>query len=120
MHQVIEQHLQLDRIPQALPGAAKHPIHKLPPQLAEGGLNALAHLTEHESMLWGPVARNQQHLRVCGQGGRALGATISQVAQRDAAVDRWHQCQGRVAVVPVARRQDEIEYPSTTVAQQMQ
>jgi hypothetical protein len=52
----MEQHLQLDRIPQALPGAAQHPIHKRPPQLAEGGLNALAHLTEHEVMLWGTVA----------------------------------------------------------------
>ena len=55
MSQVIEQYLQLDRIPQALPGATKHPIHKLPPQLVEGGLNALAHLTEHEFMLWGVV-----------------------------------------------------------------
>jgi hypothetical protein len=48
MHQIIEQDLELDRIPQAAPGATKDPIDKLPPQLTQGSFNALAHLTEEE------------------------------------------------------------------------
>jgi len=120
MPKIIEQHLQLDRIPQAPPGAAKHPIHKLPPQLTDGGFAALAHLTEHELVLRGALSRNQQPRRVFGQGGRARGAPIPQVAQRDTAIDPLHQGQGWVAVVPVARRQDDIEHPSATVAQPVQ
>jgi len=84
MRQIIEQDLQLDRIPQAAPGPAEHSIHKVPPQLAAGRFHALAHLTEEEFMLWDPVPRNEQHPGVFGQGGCALGATIAQVAQDDA------------------------------------
>ena len=84
MHQIIEEDLQLDRVPQPPPGAAKYPIHKLLPQLAEGRFDPLTHLTEEELMLRGTLSGNQQHRGLFRQVVSALGAPISQVAQRDA------------------------------------
>ena len=83
MHQIGVQHFELDGIPQAVPGAAEHPIRKLAPQLAEGGFNALPHLTEHELVGWGLVAGDQQHLGILHQAGGARQTAIAQITQRD-------------------------------------
>src|SRR5215813_11640883 len=120
MHQIIEEDLQLDRVPQPSPRAAKHPIDKLPPQLAESSFNALAHLTEHELMLRGPVPGNQQHLGLCRQAASALRSSIPQIAQGDATIDGLHQRQGGVAIIVVAWSQDDIEHPTLNVAQEVE
>lgn len=120
MYQIIEQHFQLDGVPQALPRAAKHPIDKLPPQLAEGGFAGLAYVAQHEFMLGGTVPGNQHHLRLFGQGRRALRTAISQVTQRDAAIDILEQSQSRVPLIPIAGRQENSEHPSTVVVQEVQ
>lgn len=68
----IEEDLQLHQVPQAAPGAAKDPIDELPPQLTEGGLNALVYLTEQELMLWSTISGQQQHLDLVRQPVGAL------------------------------------------------
>src|ERR1700737_4673457 len=120
MYQIIEQDLQLDRVPQPPPGAAKHPIHKVPPQLAESSFNALAQLTEYEFVLRGTVLGNQQHLGLFRQAMGAVRTAIPQIAQGDATVDSLHQRQRWVAIIGVARRQDDIEHPSMNLAQEVE
>src|SRR5262245_5566880 len=120
MHQIREEDLQLDRVPQPPPGAAKDPIYKLLPQLAEGGFNALAHLTEEEFMLWDPVPGNQQHRGLFCQVVSALGPPIPPIAQRDTTPQQFDQRQGWVALIGVGRSQNDIEQPPANMPQQMQ
>src|SRR6266568_4200379 len=66
MKQVIEQNFQLDGIPQAPPRATEDSVQEFPPQLTEGRLNPLPHLTEQElqrrvSVL--PGAGRQEHVQ---------------------------------------------------------
>ena len=50
MTQVVVQDFELEGIPQATPGAAEHPVHKLAPQQTKGGFDLLSHLTENEAV----------------------------------------------------------------------
>src|SRR5215475_13876870 len=120
MNQVIVQHFQLDRIPQALPRATEDPVHKLASQLTEGGLNALAHLAEYEPMGGHLVARDQQHLGLLGQASGALWAAITQLSEEHPAPNVFNQCQDRFAIIPIAGGQDDIEHLSADMPQPVQ
>src|SRR6266581_421608 len=120
MKQVIEQNFQLDGIPQAPPRATEDSVQEFPPQLTEGRLNPLPHLTEQELLRRGAVPRNQQHLCVLRQAGSTLGATIPQVAEGDPALDALDQSQRRVSVIPGAGRQDQVQDASVDVPQHVQ
>jgi hypothetical protein len=60
MLQVEVQDFELQSIPQPIPGAAKHPIDTLPPQLTKGGFHLLPDLAEDKAVSRGLSAGNQQ------------------------------------------------------------
>src|SRR5262245_31870465 len=120
MTQVIVQHFELDGIPQATPGAAKHPINKFAPQLTKGGFHLLADLAEDKAVRGGLITRNQQHLGLFRQVRCTLGAAIAQISQGDSPSDSLDQGQSRDTIIVIAGRQDNIEHPSINVAEQME
>ena len=120
MTQVVVQHFELESIPQAHPGAAKHSIDKLAPQLTEGGFYLLAHLAEDEAMGGGLLPGKQQHGGFIRQGRGTVGATIAQVPQGDTPIDCLDQEQSREPIITIAGGQDNIEHPSVNVAEQME
>jgi hypothetical protein len=120
MTQVVVQHFELNGIPQASPGAAEYPIHKLAPQLTKGGFDLLADLAEDEAMGGSLVTGNQQHLGLFRQGGGTVGATIAQITKSDAPSQALDQDQRGNAIIAIARGQDNIEDPSVNVAEQME
>jgi hypothetical protein len=72
MAQIVVQDFELQGIPQPLPRPAEHSIDKLLPQLTKGGLYLVLPLTEDKVGSRGLLAGNQHHLRLFGQGCRAV------------------------------------------------
>lgn len=120
MAQIVVQHFELDRIPQAVPRATEDAVHEFPPQLTKGGFHPLAHLTEDEAVGRGLVPSNQQHVGLVSQVRRTLWSAIAQVTQGDASVDCLDQGQSGGAVIPIARRQDDIEDAARNMAQEVE
>jgi hypothetical protein len=120
MTQVVEQDFELQRVPQARPGATKHAIDKLPPQFAKGRFDLLPHLTEDKAMRRGLSAGNKQHVGFFRQLGSTGVAPLAQITKSYSSIDALDQRQRRAAVIPIARGQENIEHPSVHMAQQMQ
>ena len=87
MTQVVVQHFELKRIPQACPRATTHAIDKFAPQQTKGGFDLLPLLTEEEAVSRGSVTSNQQHVGLFCQVCGTLGPTITQITQGDTSVD---------------------------------
>lgn len=119
MNQVVIQHFELKRVPQAVPGATEHPGHELPPQLTEGDFTLLADRAQDKLVGRGLVTSNQQQLGFLGQARGAFVAPLAQGAQEDAPVEGLDQGQRGLAILAVARRQDNIEYAPVKVAQEV-
>jgi hypothetical protein len=119
MAQVVIQDFELQGIPPPLPRPAEHPIDKLPPQLTKGGFNLLSHLTEDEAVSWGSIAGNEQQVCRFRQFCRAVVASVAQITKSYSSIDSLDQSQGSGAVIPIARRQEDIEHPPVHMAQQM-
>jgi len=62
MTQIVVQHFELDRIPQAAPRATKDAVHELPPQRAKGGGHPLTHRAENEAVGGRLVSHHQLHI----------------------------------------------------------
>ena len=120
MHQVVVQHFELDGIPQPMPRSTEHSVHKLPPQLTEGSLNALPDVAQGEFVGGSLIARYQQHLRLLGQASPALRTAIAQIPQRNPPVHRLDQGQRRRPIVPIAGRQDQIQDPPADMTEHVQ
>ena len=120
MTQVVVQDFELEGIPQATPGAAEHPVHKLAPQQTKGGFDLLPRLTEDETECRGSVTSNQQHVGLFRQVRGTLGTAIAQITQGDTSIYGLDQGQGGGAIIVIPRRQDNIEDSSVNVAEQME
>jgi hypothetical protein len=118
MTQVVVQHFELASLPQASPGAAKHSIDKLAPQLTHGGFSLLPHLPEEEAVSRGLLTGQHQHGGLLRQVRCALGAALAPIPQDDSPVDGLHQGQGGETSRVLPRRQDNLEPPSVKVAEQ--
>lgn len=120
MAQIVVQHFKLDSLPQAEPRATEDAVYELPPQLTQGGFYQLAHLTEDEAVGWSLVAGQQQHGGLCGQVRRPLGTTRAQGTEGDSTGHGLNQGQGRSPILPIPWRQDDLEPPPRTRAQQLE
>src|SRR5467141_3988878 len=120
MTQVVVQDFELEGIPQARPRAAEYPIHKLAPQLTKSSFDLLPDLTEEEAVSRGAVPSDQQHCGLFRQVRGALRATIAQVGQGDATPHQFDQRRGRLAVIVITGRQEDIEDPPVNVTEQME
>src|SRR5574341_2298586 len=120
MEQVVIQHFELQRVPQAVPGATQYAVHELPPQLTEGGCNLLADLAQDKLVGRSLVTGTQPPLSFLGQARGAVGTPIAQVAPEDAPVERVDQGQCGLAIIAVARRKEDSEYAPVNGAQEVE
>ena len=120
MDQVVIQHFELERVPQAVPRATEYPIDELPPQLTESRFNPLPHLTEQEFVGRDLVASNQQHLSLLGHASGKLCTPVAQVPHQYAAVHVLEQGQRWCPIIPIPGGQAEVEHPPANMAQHVQ
>src|SRR5215470_18484566 len=120
MTQVVVQDFELECVPQACPGAAKHAIDKLPPQLTTGGCDLLADLTEDKAVSRSLITSNQQHVCCCRKFSRTLLAPVAQITQRYSSIDSQDQSHSNDPIIPIAGGQEHLEYTSVHVTQQVQ
>src|SRR3954451_3621308 len=113
MTEVVIQHLQLDRAPQPVPGAAVDTVYEAIPQLRKAGLYPLPHAAQQSASpaLWRSTISNSHQQDIClfSEALCQRLPSVTQVGQHHSPF--CHKAQGgrRVTIVPVAGRQDSTD-----------
>src|SRR5262245_27801451 len=119
MTEVVEHHFDPECIPQSTPGAGKDSIDEPVPELRKGRFNLLSDLRQQLLVIWRICASEQQGPKFVKDQVLKIFAAISQITDGKAVISGHQQSQRRVAVVPVAWSQNEIDNAAAGMKQRV-